>query len=114
MDSIEKTIQSMEGTWGLCIQVLNEPNRLYCVRHGSPLLIGNGGNFSLVSSEYSGFCGKINKYIELDSNDIARLEYINDAITLITKQNYTLRDIPLEMFTESCAPYIHWTQKRNI
>lgn len=111
MDSIDKTIQSMEGTWGLCIQVLNEPNRLYCVRHGSPLLIGNGGNFSLISSEYSGFCGKINKYIELDSNDIARLEYINNEITLITKQHYILRDIPLEMFTESCSPYIHWTQK---
>ena len=34
LESIEKTIHSMQGTWGLCIQCLKEPNALYCVRHG--------------------------------------------------------------------------------
>jgi glutamine---fructose-6-phosphate transaminase (isomerizing) len=111
IDSIEKTIQSMEGTWGLCIQVLHEPNVLYCVRHGSPLLVGNGGHFALVSSEHTGFCGKINKYIELNDNDICKLEHINNEIHISTKENYSLRDISLESFTESFEPYSHWTQK---
>ena len=111
IDSIEKTIQSMEGTWGLCIQALHEPNVLYCVRHGSPLLVGNGGHFVLVSSEYTGFCGKITKYIELNSNDICKIEHINNEIHISTKENYSLRDINIESFTESFEPYFHWTQK---
>jgi len=111
IDSIEKTIQSMEGTWGLCIQVLHEPNVLYCVRHGSPLLVGNGGSFALVSSEYSGFCGKITKYIELNSNDICRLEHKNNEIHISTKHKYTLRNTPIEEFTNNYDPYAHWTQK---
>lgn len=111
INSIEKTIQSMEGTWGLCIQTLQEPNVLYCVRHGSPLLVGNGGNFALVSSEYSGFCGKITKYIELNSNDICKIEHINNEIHISTKNDYLLRDIQLEPFIDTYEPYSHWTQK---
>lgn len=111
IESIEKTIQAMEGTWGLCIQTLQEHNVLYCVRHGSPLLVGNGGNFALISSEYSGFCGKINKYIELKSNDICKLEYTNNEIQIFTKHNYTLHNLHLESFVESYKPYNHWTQK---
>ena len=111
IESIEKTIHSMEGTWGLCIQTLKEPNTLYCVRHGSPLLIGNGTTFALISSEYSGFCGKMNKYIELNSNDICKIEHINNEIHISTKHNYLLRDIQVETFIDSYEPYNHWTQK---
>jgi len=111
LESIEKTIHSMEGTWGLCIQTLQEPNVLYCVRHGSPLLIGNGTTFALVSSEYSGFCGKMTQYIELHSNDICKIEHIDNEIHISTTHNYLLRDIHIESFTENYKPYAHWTQK---
>lgn len=111
IESIEKTIESMEGTWALCIQTLNEPNVLYCLKDGSPLLVGNGGHFALVSSEHSGFCGKINKYIDLKSKDICKIEYRNHSIQITTKYSYIFRDIETETFTYTYEPYMHWTQK---
>ena len=49
--SIQQAISELEGTWGLVIQVLSEPNKLYCARHGSPLLIGFGEDYAIISSE---------------------------------------------------------------
>lgn len=37
--ALQKTLTMLEGTWGLSIVNLDEPNKLYAVRHGSPLLI---------------------------------------------------------------------------
>ena len=111
IEAIEKTIEIMEGTWALCIQTLHEPNVLYCFKRGSPLLVGNGGHFALVSSEPSGFCGKINQYIDLKCNDICKIEYINPSIHITTRNTYRLRTIQEDLSTYSYEPYSHWTQK---
>ena len=68
-DAIKKTIEELTGTYGLLIQSLHEPNNLYCVRNGSPLLIGQNEEEIIVTSEQSGFCNKINNYITLQNND---------------------------------------------
>jgi glucosamine--fructose-6-phosphate aminotransferase (isomerizing) len=36
-EAIQKTIQMLQGTYGLIIQNIHDPETLYCVRNGSPL-----------------------------------------------------------------------------
>ena len=55
LDAIKSTIDKLEGTYALCILNKNEPNKLYCVRHGSPLLISKGDDYAYIASEQSGF-----------------------------------------------------------
>ena len=69
IQSLKKSIKLMAGTWGLAILNLDEPNKLYCVRHGSPILVSQTLDMVIISSEQSGFCGKTNNYFILDSND---------------------------------------------
>jgi glucosamine--fructose-6-phosphate aminotransferase (isomerizing) len=57
---IKQTIEELRGTYGLLIQSLYEPNKLYCVRNGSPLLIGQNDEEVIVTSEQSGFCNLYN------------------------------------------------------
>ena len=111
INAIQCATQKMEGTWGLCIQCLNEDNTLYCLRRGSPLLISNNDDFVLVSSEYSGFCGIMNHYIELNPNDICKIEYVKDKIRMTTKHNYVLNEIHKEICSYTYEPYMNWTQK---
>ena len=51
LKSIHKTLDRLEGTWGLVIQNVNDGEKLYCVRRGSPLVIGLGDDFIMISSE---------------------------------------------------------------
>ena len=69
-DAIKNTIMSLTGTYGLIIQSIFEPNILYCVRNGSPLLVGQTEDKVIVTSEQTGFCGFVSNYITLHNDDI--------------------------------------------
>lgn len=109
--AIKTALDRLEGTWGLVIMNINEPNKLYCARHGSPLLIGFGENFAMVASEQSGFCKYVNNYICLNDHDIIILEKVNGKIKFHKKHDYQSRNITVEIDSYSPDPYAHWTLK---
>lgn len=122
-ESIEKAIGRLEGTWGLVIQCLDEPNKLYCARHGSPILIGFGEDYIMVASEQSGFAGYVKNYIILNDNNIVELVKKDGKVTF-NKMNeashflhdeahdgYKLRKVIDEKIALSPSPFPHWTLK---
>ena len=72
VECIEKLIAALEGTWGLAIICIDEPNTLYCTRHGSPLLVGYDDNCAIIVSEKSGFCNKVPNYFVLNNYDMGK------------------------------------------
>ena len=86
-EAIEKTTDKLQGTWGVVIQYINEPNKLYCTRKGSPLLIGNNNKFSMVVSEQNGFCNYFDEYMVLDNRDICEIVTCNGKISITTKKH---------------------------
>lgn len=111
LQSIENVIQKLEGTWGLAILNNDEPNKLYCVRHGSPLLVSNNEDFVLVASEQSGFCGLVSNYIVLESNDICIIEKKDGVIEVNTSNKYIPKETIKGNFELTPDPYDHWTIK---
>ena len=110
-DAIKKTIEELTGTYGLLIQSLHEPNNLYCVRNGSPLLIGQNEEEIIVTSEQSGFCNKINNYITLQNNDICVIKKTDDEILMNTSQKYVKKNVTICDTNLTPHPYKHWTIK---
>jgi glucosamine--fructose-6-phosphate aminotransferase (isomerizing) len=111
LKSLEIIISKLEGTWGLTILNKDEPDKLYCIRHGSPLLVSQNNDFVMIASEQSGFCGLVNNYIVLDSNDICIITKENDIISINTNNKYELKDTIKGDFQLTPEPYIHWTIK---
>lgn len=109
--AISKTMEKLSGTWGLVIMNLDEPNKLYCVRKGSPLLVSDEGESVIITSEQSGFNGKINNYFILESNDICVVEKKNKTISINCIKNYQLQSTNHLNFDLSPDPYPHWTLK---
>jgi glucosamine--fructose-6-phosphate aminotransferase (isomerizing) len=111
IDIIKQTIEELRGTYGLLIQSLYEPNKLYCVRNGSPLLIGQNEEEVIVTSEQSGFCNKMSNYITLHNDDICVITKTDDSIAINTSHNYIKKNITLFDSTQTPHPYKHWTLK---
>tara|TARA_X000001036_G_scaffold425566_1_gene451894 strand:+ start:3367 stop:5235 length:1869 start_codon:yes stop_codon:yes gene_type:complete len=109
--AIEKTVQQLDGTWGLAILNLDTPNSIYCTRVGSPLLIGKSGSKLIVTSEQSGFNNEISKYIILENNDICTIS--KDGVDIKIKSNYTyaMNKVVGSQKVFSPDPYPHWTIK---
>jgi len=110
-------IDKLRGTWGLVIMHLADPNKLYCIRHGSPILIGfNEDNTSaFIASEQSGFCKFAKYYICLKDHDLAIIEKKNNVINFVKKNNYLLKNIVSDEFStfgmDNLGNFKHWTIK---
>jgi len=110
-DIIKQTIEELSGTYGLLIQSLYEPNKLYCVRNGSPLLIGQNDEEVIVTSEQGGFCNKMSNYITLHNDDICVITKTNENISINTSHNYIKKNVTLVESNQTPHPYKHWTLK---
>ena len=84
--AILRAINRLHGTYALAIINLNDPDRLYCIRNGSPLLVGVTDDMALVTSEKSGFNGEMVDYYVLDNNNLCILERKNGKIEFHTER----------------------------
>ena len=111
LESIRRTIRELKGTYGLVIVNRDLPDHLYCVRNGSPLLVGASDTFAIVTSEQSGFGGSVNTYITLETDDICILSRDTGKIRITTTGIYTSTDVTAPTTTPTPAPFPHWTLK---
>ena len=109
--AINNTIEKLEGTYALCILNKDEPNKLYCVRHGSPLLISFCDDYAYIASEQSGLYYKSNSYICLKNNDICVIENQNNKIKIKTDNKYKKQIISIKNNMKTPYPYNHWMLK---
>ncbi len=110
-EAIRKTVSELSGTYGLIIQSLHEPNKLFCVRNGSPLLIGQTEDRVIITSEQSGFCNMVSNYITLNNDDICIIEQTETQIKLVTKHTYLKKNVTALESILTPHPYNHWTLK---
>lgn len=110
--AIVETCNILEGTWGLVILFKDNMN-IYLTKNGSPLLIGFNDDFIIGTSEISGFNNHIIKYINLENNNLYKIE--DNIFTqiknkdLITDFNYLY--ISTNELIPSLNNYNYWTEK---
>ena len=106
--------KKLQGTYGLAIISKETPEKIYCVKNGSPLIIGENNEYIIASSEVAGFYGMINHYYSLESNQIFVLD-ANSGIKCIFDEKEELQmnevDEANMSFESSPDPYRHWTIK---
>jgi len=115
-EAIKKTISLLRGTYGLVIQSLYEKNCLFCVRNGSPLLVGQNENCVIVTSEQSGFCNMMKNYITLNTDDICTIQKKYNTMgnlhtSFTTSHTYTKKLVTTLDSELSPFPFNHWTLK---
>ena len=108
-ESINKLINVLEGTWGLVIISIDEPNTIYATRFGSPLLVGYDEKNAIITSEQSGFCNKMNNYFILNNKDICIIKKSENGIKIETKDVYDLKLVKKMQNDENT--YDHWMLK---
>ncbi len=86
--AIRLTLKQIVGTYGLAIVNIEEPDKIYIARKGSPLLLGIGENEMFIASDASPIVEYTNKVVYLDDGEMA----------IVNRDSYevkTIDDIPL-------------------
>lgn len=103
--------KELEGTWALVIMNKDYNNKLYCCRHGSPLIIGKSENCVIVCSEKSALNQYTNNYFILNTNDICIIENKNNEIIINTRDRYDIFPNNNENINLSPHPFKFWLEK---
>ena len=117
--AIEKCIEEIQGTYGLIIINMKEPNTLYVIKNGSPILVGSTNEYAIVTSEQSGFCNMVNNYITLKNDDICRISIVEPSphtslpasIAIETSHHYNQNKVNHTQEDLTPAPYPYWMLK---
>jgi len=84
-DSIRATMSDVRGTYAFGILILNEPNKLFAVRGGSPLAIGSANNKNFIGSDTYSLSAYSDNITYLKDGDIAEIE--NDSYRIFDQSN---------------------------
>jgi glucosamine--fructose-6-phosphate aminotransferase (isomerizing) len=108
-DATEAALQRCDGSWGLCLISLDEPDCMVVACNGSPLVIGIGDDRTFVASETTAFNRYTKEYISVKDGEIGVLHA--DGRTLDLSRAETAPDHEV---TLSPDPYPHWTLKECV
>lgn len=111
--AITEVTQQLTGAYGLVILNLQQPDTLYAVRSGSPMVMGVGVGEHFLASDVLALRSLTSRFIYLEEGDIAAITA--DQFTLYDQQGrLTMRDIheqQVSVDATSKAPYKHYMQK---
>jgi glutamine---fructose-6-phosphate transaminase (isomerizing) len=107
--SIQATIAKLQGTYGIIVVDAISPDKLFCVRNGSPLLVGKSDDCVIITSEQSGFCNLVSNYITLHNDDICVIE--RSGLQIKTSGTYTGKKVLTTINDLDPKPFPHWTLK---
>ena len=72
--ALTHVMKQLKGAWGIGVLFLQDFNRLYCVRQGSPLVIGLGSEASFLGSDAIALSPWCQRFIYLEEGDVACIE----------------------------------------
>ena len=113
-NALQSVIEKLEGTYGIILLDVFNPDKIFCVRNGSPLLIGKNDDCVIITSEQSGFCNLIANYITLNNDDICVIKRAHDnsnELIIKTFHNYIQKNVNIVERDLTPYPYNHWTLK---
>ncbi len=83
MQATAAALKQVEGTFGIAVICLDQPDRIVVARRGSPIVIGVGDGENIVASDVAAIISHTQRIIFLDDNDLA----------LVTASKIDVRDI---------------------
>ncbi|KKR48573.1 MAG: Isomerizing Glutamine-fructose-6-phosphate aminotransferase [Candidatus Magasanikbacteria bacterium GW2011_GWC2_40_17] len=99
--SLIKALQMVVGTYGIAVVSLDEPNKIFCARQGSPLVLGVADEAYVIASDASPLLSYTKKVIYLEDGEI--LELTPEGF-----QIFNLKDEKIERTPEQ----IEWNEEQ--
>lgn len=94
IDAFKKAVVTLKGSYALALVDNTQPDTIFAAKNKSPLLLGTGEGFNVISSDAMAMIRETNQFIELMDGEVATLTAgtikIEDlAGTVIERESYT-------------------------
>jgi len=104
---VKQALNRLEGTWGLVVLDIQNPDKLIVARRGSPMYIGIGKEEMFVASEVAAFSEGTDRCIALNDDEVITITPNSFDVDISRVENVMAG----EKVTLSPDPYKYWTEK---
>ncbi len=121
LEAVERTLPRLRGAYAIAVFCRDEPHRVVCARHGSPLVLGAGGvagaNENFVASDAMALAGVTDQIVYLEEGDVVDLQLGKywivhaDAKGAFKRVERTVRTVVAHTGAAELGPYRHYMQK---
>jgi glucosamine--fructose-6-phosphate aminotransferase (isomerizing) len=111
--AIRKAVAELKGSFALGVVSQDEPDRLFFVKMGSPLIIGQGKKEFVVASDAPALVGIARKMLAMQDGEIAVITRESLELTNLEGRNITRQFVPTEMKAKAMSKgrYPHFMRK---
>jgi glutamine---fructose-6-phosphate transaminase (isomerizing) len=111
--AVRQALAEVQGTYGIAVLCLDEPDKMVVARRGSPLIIGVGAGEYLVASDGSAIVQHTSQVIYLSDGEIATLDRKGMHTTTLDAQHVSKEVQNLEISLEQIelGTFSHYMQK---
>ncbi|MHA1114610.1 MAG: glutamine--fructose-6-phosphate transaminase (isomerizing) [Candidatus Heimdallarchaeaceae archaeon] len=89
-EAVIKAIEQLVGTYAICVISTNEPQKIYCAKKDSPLVIGLNSNRIFVASDIPAFLDQTQQVVLLHDNEFVEIRSDGyDIVNLKSKEHIT-------------------------
>ncbi len=99
--AVQKTLQQVQGTFGIAVLHRNHPDQIILARRGSPIVLGIGKEESFAASDTSALAQHTDQVVYLEDNEVARIEPGKFSITTLSNRPVSRGTSLLEVSAES-------------
>lgn len=85
LEAVRSALTQVEGTYGIAVISLDEPDRIVAARLGSPLVIGRGHGENFVASDVAAILRYTNRVVYLEDRELAEITKDTFNVTRIDK-----------------------------
>jgi glucosamine--fructose-6-phosphate aminotransferase (isomerizing) len=92
------TLRALEGSYALAMISAHDPERIYCARHESPLLLGLGSDANYVGSDFNAFIAQTKNTVILEDGEYG----------ILAKDTYSVKSLRTGDVTEKSITVVPW------
>jgi len=97
-EAFVRTLQSLEGTYAVAMVAAREPEKIFCAKKESPLIIGTADRVNYIGSDFNAFIPYTKNAVILDDAEYA----------VVTRDGYVVRDVFSGQFRQKTITRIDW------
>ncbi|HPG31053.1 MAG TPA: glutamine--fructose-6-phosphate transaminase (isomerizing), partial [bacterium] len=112
-EAVKSSLETVHGSYAVCVISLKEPDKIICARSGSPLVIGKGEKENFIASDMLAILPYTKDIIFLDDREIAVVSQNSIEVTDFkgVKQNKAVTNINWDAMNAEKKGFKHYMLK---
>ncbi len=113
LESVRKTLGHVEGTYGIAVMCVDNPDEIVAARKGSPLILGVGDGELMLASDVSAIISRTQNVVYLKDGEIVHMTAKNFSISTLDSSDVSpvIDKITWNIEDSEVGAYAHFMEK---